>query len=405
MYRLALTHLFNMSRFACGDARILQRLATLERFVAGETVVFGAPLTLESTPTVSAWYPSWIDWTQEAFMTSIDNITAAIANGGANAPRIYIGFMAPESAGGDSAGATAINFPDISGNPTSGITSDWIAAAKAKYPSLTFVISLGGWSYSTVDPAIPGSKNYFADFEGFTSDQWATWATNAWADANSLGCAGIDIDYEVQDFPWTSSSILTLMGTALAEHIPADPAPSQKLSVTVPGDATKVIDAVSPLNGPSLRILNLMVYDSGPPTKYDPRAAAAAFEKTFASSKLGFGLELTIQAAAEGKYVMDPEVGASYTSYALEQGYADVFVWDYDPVNVAPVMFAFFLSFITSTLSTAPVPGVCPSAGPGKLCTLTFGGPTTIPSTLQGSSLRWSASSSRKMPLHAIPSP
>ena len=325
-------------------------VAERRTLLAAKPIKLGAKAT-----TFSVWMPTWTTWSQDAFNDYIHDITASV---GTDSTIIYLGFMAPDQQNG------MVFPPDMSA-----IQPSWIQTAKQNHPGLRFVISMGGWSYSTVDPTLPGSKNYFADL-----NPDANWANAVFQQVARYNVDGVDVDYEDQEFPYSSSSKIALVLKALCEANVATPL---NVSVTVVGSCPKVIGGLqAALSYPSLRVVNMMLYDSGVPSAYDPRSYALEFANAVGVSKLGFGIELAVQAG--GLYVQDPGVSATYAAYAATNNYADVFVWAYDRNNVAPPMFRLQANAIRNAMQFPGVPGACPLANLGTVCISGFKNPISI---------------------------
>ena len=403
----------------------LTRGATVApRNVSGRVQRPSTALAIASgTPGVelATYYPNWIDWpgrwidgANTAYASFEANILALFA---ASVPapgqppaisRVYIAFMAPNpllasvvidftyntSTGvatpvygtnalyvppGGSNPATSMPFTDATAAATPPGTY-WITAIKntlrttySSFPDFrpTFVLSVGGWSYCQI-------TNYFAPFATMTPEQITAWAENATALAASWGYDGIDVDYELPtSVPsnYTAGSILDKVVTALAENMLASL--PDYVSVTVAGAYTEVGGGDGSGNGllktlsegSYVRVINLMLYDSGCLTRYDPAAFALQFKEgydgsgTFGSpalpgingNKLGFGLEIVPQATSPTikPYTMDVCVTQTLAAAAVNYGFKEVFLWVCSPPDLSMSTFATYLQYITAGLTAS----------------------------------------------------
>jgi len=273
----------------------------------------------------------------------------------------------------------------------------------ANLPS--FVISIGGWSYSRDLPlGNPVGHPYFDAFDTLTPAQYAAWATAAVNYARHWGFSGIDIDFEavINDKNYGASGIFNNIATALATacdnlapKIPCTTTPSSFtdfISLTVMGNYTEVGGALTTelINNSYIRVVNMMLYDSGPLTTYEPRDFANQFVTGINTgafqdpprqdypaipvNKLSFGFEFTPQAVdfSAGAYPFstDPLVVqtlASYCEYlaghtdpkptAPWSAFKEVFLWMFSPPDLPVATFAMYYSNVLSGLyyGTEPV--------------------------------------------------
>lgn len=416
---------------------------------SGETHVRAAPLFVASPSAteLGVYYPSWIDWpgawhngsntAYASFATNMYNMfqTGLLSPTQQLIKRVYFGFAAPNPTLGpqvvnfgppDSKGVqapiTASGYPFFfppGGAPTNPLPGtsfyaptlndtvlSWIQQLKLDMagngaghapvydwtkvlpPGFlpTFVLSVGGWSYSRDPPK--GTRNYFKDF---SAELYDSWATAAIAFAQQWGFDGIDLDYELDAvaFPYSSTSILTNMVNALATHIPAgyETVFKDLLSVTVQGHYYTVGGALAPFcTSQWVRVINAMVYDSGCLTRYEPRDFAEQFAAgctgpsaqilpAIAPSKLGFGLEIVPQAIAPQPpqgilpYTMDLLVAQTLAAYAANRAgaaFKEIFIWMYSPPDLPPATFASYIENIAAGMYGSGMPGYDSLASSGS---------------------------------------
>ncbi len=354
-------------------------------------------------PELSTYYPTWIDWpgkwingTNTAYASFEANIMALFAanlnaSGMPSISRVYIAFMAPnpllasvvvdfDSTGKPVTGINALYIPPggtaadplpATSMPCAAGSDFWIFkvrdAVKAAYPGFVpkFVLSVGGWSYCQIE-------NYFAPFATMTSEQISAWATAATHLAcTTWGYDGIDLDYELPtSVPanYAAGSILDKVVNALADNLAAGM--SDAISVTVAGAYTEVGGAgllATLAGGSNVRVINLMVYDSGCLTRYDPAAFALQFNEGYdgtgtsgppalpaiPGNKLGFGLEIVPQAisATIKPYTMDVCVAQTLAAAAANYGFKEVFLWVCSPPDLSMSTFTTYLQYITAGLT------------------------------------------------------
>jgi hypothetical protein len=390
--------------------------AVTPRDVSGRVQRPSTTLAIASGPPaveLATYYPNWIDWpgkwidgantayaSFEANMFALFDASKPTPTAAPAITRVYIAFMAPnpllESVvidfqydlstgtatpvygtnalyvppGGSSAApvpATSMTFAPGSTFWISQIKTA-LAARYAAFPDFrpTFVLSVGGWSYCQI-------TNYFAPFATMTPEQITAWAENATALAASWGYDGIDVDYELPtSVPsnYTAGSILDKVVNALAENMLASL--PDYVSVTVAGAYTEVGGAglLATLAGGSyVRVINLMLYDSGCLTRYDPAAFARQFKEGYegagtagppalpaiSAAKLGFGMEIVPQATSPTikPYTMDVCVAQTLAAAAVNYGFKEVFLWVCSPPDLSMSTFATYVGYITAGLTGA----------------------------------------------------
>jgi hypothetical protein len=278
--------------------------------------------------TFSAYYGNWTDWTQVRFVANMVNLAKT------DCRYVYISFMAPTRDG--------IVFPPRS----TSVTSKWIAAAKQAIAALKlqmfFIVSVGGWSYSTTGK---DKQNYFAPFHKYSVAAFRAWAELVWKTTEVWGFDGIDLDYEGPD-NWREHGTLTTMITALASTKPSRV--TQGIAVTVPGSwrTARPVCLAHALT-PAVRIINVMLYDEG--KSFDAIAEAQKFiDGGISRRKLGFGLELGQQASST--YTMTIAECRSRCLYAVKARLADIFIWKFP--STPPSIFGPFKDVILGAINT-----------------------------------------------------
>jgi hypothetical protein len=233
-----------------------------------------------------------------------------------------------------------------------------------------FIASIGGWSYSRKS-SIPGSDNYFQPFASMSDASMVAWATAAMWFAQYWGFDGIDIDYELDNTAanYGATSILPRLVTAFDKAITSNRAAfsafAENISVTVQGSYLEVGGALTSsgpygfVNNDTLRVINLMLYDSGGLSQYEPRAFADQFITAqnapglvgLPPSKLGFGMELTPQATGPGigPYTMDAYTAQTLAYYAANRpggAFKEIFFWMFSLPDLPPQTFSTFMQWI-----------------------------------------------------------
>jgi hypothetical protein len=233
-----------------------------------------------------------------------------------------------------------------------------------------FIASIGGWTYSRASSNIPGSGNFFAAFGSMTDADMLTWATATVWFAQYWGFDGIDVDYELDNpaVNYGPTSILPRLATAFNTAIQNKAVFStfsENLSVTVQGSYVEVGGALPTsgtygfVNNNTLRVVNLMLYDSGNLTQYEPRAFGEQFITAqdapglsgIPPNKLGFGIEIVPQATGPGiaPYQMDMATAQTLAYYAGNRpdgGYKEIFFWMFSLPALAPSTFATYMHFV-----------------------------------------------------------